>query len=921
MEVKTDEKSTISLRRDVEYLNKILDKVLYHEGGEELLEKVNKIRSLTTSLRDAQDPSIYMQIKEEIDQLQPPLRENVIRAFSVNLHLFNIAEQNYRVRRRREYQAQDDTIIQPGSLEDGAKRLFENNVSPEQIGELLEQLSLELVITAHPTEATRRTMLRIHQRVASLLKAWDHSYTRYAKKVIQETIENEITILWQSSEIREKKPSVMKEVSNGLYFFDKVLFDVLPRLHQDLEDLLYEKYNQQWHVPSFLRFGSWIGGDRDGNPNVTANTTLQTLKEHRALVLSKYKDSLDRLKELLSQSTKKVAVSEEIEDSIQQERKTLNYNGWHKEDEVYRIKLGLMLRKLEYTEQEHELGYQNAEALLNDLYMIQNSLEQHHPNKTPIKLLRKVIRQVNVFGFHLATLDIRNHSGEHETALAEILRDVNIAPDYKALDEEGKLDVLIKVLEDPRPLISIYDEFSAETQEMINTFRMIKEVKDTFGERAIEVYLISMTASVSDLLEVLVFAKEVGLYRVYPDGHVKSRLHVAPLLETIDDLKHGPDMIKHLFSIPLYRRHLQARGDLQEIMLGYSDSSKDGGTLTANWELYQAQEEIHSIASSFNVKLKYFHGRGGSLGRGGGPLNTSLLSQPPITLGDGVKITEQGEVLSSRYLLTDIAYRSLEQATTTMMTAIAGLNDATKQVDIPSQTERQAMGKISDYALEKYQSLVFQDDGFLKYFNQATPLNELGALNIGSRPMKRKGSDRFEDLRAIPWVFAWTQSRQLLPAWFAAGTGFYKFIEETGDLALLQELYQKWPFFQSTINNLQMALTKADLTTAKEYTKMVEDTAIQTRIYDQIVEEYNLTKAMVLKIAQQEELMEHKPNIKESVRLRNPLVDPLNLIQVNLISQLRKENENGSDHEVLNSLLTEVLLTINGVAAGLRNTG
>ncbi|WP_117168735.1 phosphoenolpyruvate carboxylase [Paraliobacillus sediminis] len=918
MQTNTDQLATVSLHRDVEYLNKILDKVLFHEGGEELLEKVNKIRSLTKSLRDTKDSSVYLQIKQEINQLEHPLRQNVIRAFSTNLHLFNIAEQNYRSRRRRHYQAQDETIIQPGSLEEGVNTLFENDVTPEKIGELLDKLSLELVITAHPTEATRRTMLRIHQRIADLLKASDYSSTRYSKKVIEETIENEITILWQSSEIRQKKPSVMKEVSNGLYFFDKVLFDVLPQLHQDLEDLLYEKYNKRWHVPSFLRFGSWIGGDRDGNPNVKAETTFKTLQTHRELVLSKYKDSIDKLKELLSQSSQKVTITDALEKSIQHDQKELDYNGWHKEDEVYRIKLGLMLKRLTYTEEDHELGYQSAQELVDDLYLMQDSLSLHHPNNTPVKLLRKVIRQVEVFGFHLATLDVRNHSGEHEATLTEILRQVNITSSYKDLEEKEKMDLLIKVLEDPRPLISVYDEFSEGTQEMINTFRTIKDAKDTFGERAIEVYLISMTASVSDLLEVLVLAKEVGLYRVYPDGSVMSRLHVAPLLETIDDLKDGPEIIKNLLDIPLYRKHLEVRGDLQEIMLGYSDSSKDGGTLTANWELYKAQEEIHSIAADYGVKLKYFHGRGGSLGRGGGPLYSSLLSQPPVTLGDGVKITEQGEVLSSRYLLTDIAYRSLEQATTTMMTAIAGFTDIPEQKDMPTTKASSAMGKISDYALEKYQSLIFKDEGFLTYFNQATPLNELGALNIGSRPMKRKGSNRFEDLRAIPWVFAWTQSRQLLPAWYAAGTGINKFIEETGDLELLQHMYQTWPFFQATVNNLQMALTKADLTTASEYTKMVEDPIIQARIFDQIKEEYTLTKSMVLKISKQDELMDHKPNIKESVRLRNPLVDPLNLIQVNLITKLREAEE---DSDEMNELLTEVLLTINGIAAGLRNTG
>lgn len=570
------------------------------------------------------------------------------------------------------------------------------------------------------------------------------------------------------------------------------------------------------------------------------------------------------------------------------------------------------------TAEDNEAGYQSVEELLHDLQLIQNSLENHHPASNPIKMLRKVIRQVELFGFHLASLDIRNHSGAHETAVTEVLRLVNIVPDYKELEEEEKIQTLLSVLQDPRPLISIYDNFTDDTQEVINTFRIIKKAHETFGERAIEVYLISMTRSVSDLLEVLVLAKEAGLFRIYPDGEVISKIHVAPLLETIEDLKNGPAMIKTLFELPLYQKHLTARNSLQEIMLGYSDSSKDGGTLTANWELYKAQEEIHSIAADYGVKLKYFHGRGGSLGRGGGPLYSSLLSQPPVTLGDGVKITEQGEVLSSRYLLPDIAYRSLEQAVSTMMTAIAGLNhDEEKQM--PSTKAEQAMNEISTFALRKYQSLIFEDPDFLTYFNEATPLHELGDLNIGSRPMKRKGSDRFEDLRAIPWVFAWTQSRQLLPGWFAAGTGLQNFIDQdANNLELLKLMYQKWPFFQATINNLQMALIKADLNTAKEYTKLVNDKTIQERIFGQITEEYNLTKEIVLSISGQSELLDNRSNIKESVRLRNPLVDPLNLFQVKLISELRGDN---STEKSADDLLTEVLLTINGVAAGLRNTG
>ncbi|WP_163578878.1 phosphoenolpyruvate carboxylase [Gracilibacillus saliphilus] len=911
------DKVNVSLLKDVEYLTKILDDVLLHEGGDTLLDTVKEIRVLSTEFRETQDATTQDKIKQKINELEPGLRKTVIRAFSIHLHLLNIAEQNYRTRRRREYQAQDANIIQPGSLEAGVKTLIDNNVSPDQITDLLEKLSLELIMTAHPTEATRRTILQIHKRIARLLTQWDYSYTRYEKKMIKERIANEITFLWQTQEIRQKKPSVMKEVSNGLYYFDRVLFDVLPKIHDDLEDLLFEKYNQRWNIPSFLRFGSWIGGDRDGNPNVKATTTFETLKRQRELVLRKYKEALDTLKDRLSHSDSKIEVSEALRDSIEKDRKELSYNGWHKDDEVYRVKLSLMLKKLEFTEKDDKRGYAKAEELLADLNLIRESMKIHHPNHNPVKLLRKVIRQVDLFGFHLASLDIRNHSGEHESALSEIFHKVGIAEGYKSLDEDEKVKTLISVLENPRPLISIYDEFSPETLEVIDTFRMIKRAQDTFGLRAIEVYLISMTDNVSDLLEVLVLAKEAGLYRVYPDGKVVSRIHVAPLLETIDDLKNGPEMIKKLFDIPLYRKHLEARGDLQEVMLGYSDSSKDGGNITANWELYQAQQEIHDIASSYGVKLKYFHGRGGSLGRGGGPLYSSLLSQPAVTLGDGVKITEQGEVLSSRYLLEDIAYRSLEQATSTLLTGIMGLNDDNTNMK-PSQEEVDAMSVISEYALKKYQSLVFEDPGFIQYFNQATPLHELGDLNIGSRPMKRKGSDRFEDLRAIPWVFAWTQSRQLLPAWYAAGTGFKKYLEETGNLALLKKMYEKWPFFNATINNLQMALTKADIQTAQEYANMMQDEEISSRIFNDIKEEYRQTKDIVLTITGQEELLDNRQNIKESVRLRNPLVDPLNLLQVQLVSQLRNQ---GEESEQYDELLMEALLTINGVAAGLRNTG
>jgi phosphoenolpyruvate carboxylase len=425
-----------------------------------------------------------------------------------------------------------------------------------------------------------------------------------------------------------------------------------------------------------------------------------------------------------------------------------------------------------------------------------------------------------------------------------------------------------------------------------------------------------MTQASSDLLEVLVLAKEAGIYRLHADGTVESHLHVAPLLETVDDLVAGPNILKTLFKMDVYRNHIQERGNHQEIMLGYSDGSKDGGTLTANWKLFKAQQEIHEMAKEFSIGLKFFHGRGGSLGRGGGPLNRSILSQPAETLGDGVKITEQGEVLSSRYLLGDIAYRNLEQAASALLEASARASQKSEQDHALDGAWEEAMEDISKHSLKKYQALVFGDKDFLTYFKQATPLGELGALNIGSRPMSRKGSQRFEDLRAIPWVFAWTQSRQMIPAWYAAGTGLHSFASKGEEnVKTLQEMYQKWPFFQSTINNLQMALMKADLTTAKEYLHLVEDKTMAERIFTDISDEYKQTKDILLRITGNQELLDHTPNIQESVYRRNPYVDPLNFLQVDLIQKMR-ESEDPSEE-----LLTEVLLTISGVAAGLVNTG
>lgn len=911
--------SSLPLRRDVKLLGKILGEILISHGGYELFDKVEKIRLMCKNLRTDFNQQEYEALKQEIASLSSPMRKQIIRAFSMYFHLINAAEQNHRIRRRRQYQLQDDNNVQPASIESAIQSLKENNIEEEVIQKVLNTLSLELVITAHPTEATKRSILEIQQRIADILKSLDHPLlTKKERNKLEESLFNEVTILWQTDELRHHKPTVMDEVRNGLYYFDQTLFDVLPEIHRELEACLETNYPQTaWEVPNFLRFGSWIGGDRDGNPNVTHDVSWETLNRQRRLVLKKYKEVLVDLMKRYSHSTTRVEVSRDLINYLQENEDLYlsDDKKWPVETEVYRRAFALIIERVKQVGKSG-IGYKSADELLHDLHMIQNSLKQHHPAAHELKSIQKLIRQVQLFGFHLATLDIRNHSGEHEAAITEILKKVRITENYAELAEEEKLKILQAILMDPRPLLLLNEDYSKETQEMIKVFQMIKNAHEEFGKRSISVYLVSMTKSPSDLLEVLVLAKEAGIYRLHADGTLESHLNVAPLLETIDDLTSGPNIMETLFEMPIYRNHLRILGDQQEIMLGYSDGSKDGGTLTANWKLYKAQIEIHEMAKRYQIGLKFFHGRGGSLGRGGGPLNKSILSQPAETIGDGVKITEQGEVLSARYLLEDIAYRSLEQATSTLLQAATRVSKGAELGHLRESVWEEAIEEISSAALTKYQSLVFGDPDFLTYFNQATPLRELGDLNIGSRPMSRKNRGRFEDLRAIPWVFAWTQSRQLLPAWYAAGTGLTSFAAKSElNMELLQQMYLKWPFFQSTVDNLQMALMKADITTAKEYLSLVEDKEIADRIFANILEEYERTKEILLKITGDNELLDHTPNIKDSVFRRNPYVDPLNFLQVELIKELRQQEEPNEE------LLTEVLLTISGISAGLRNTG
>ncbi|CAG7657154.1 phosphoenolpyruvate carboxylase [Paenibacillus allorhizosphaerae] len=913
------------LRRDVRFLGHILGEVLVHQGGNALFTVVEKIREMSKSLRNQYTPEMYEEFKETVNGLAPEIRYQVIRAFAIYFQLINIAEQNQRIRRKRDYERTAGENVQPGSIEDVVRELKAQNINTAEVQDIIQGISLELVMTAHPTEATRRAVLDIHQRIANDVMELDNpSLTFREREQLRVKLLGEVIMLWQTDELRDRKPTVIDEVRNGLYYFDETLFDVLPQVYQELERCLSKYYPEQsWHVPTFLKFGSWIGGDRDGNPSVTSKITWETLKMHRQLALDKYEELLRELMGHMSFSKNIVEVTQELLDSIKKDRENIDLRSdevWRNEKEPYRIKVKYMIEKINNTAKPNvpqNKKYNNPAELMEDLKIIERSLRNHFADFIADSYIAKLIRQVELFGFHLASLDVRQHSKEHESAMTEILQKMSICPNYAELSEEQKIELLTNILNEPRPITSPYLNYSESTKECLDVYRVIQKAQQEFGRQCISSYLISMTQGSSDLLEVLVFGKEAGLYLHNPDGSVTCTLQSVPLFETVDDLHAAPEIMSTLFKIPAYRNSLESANQLQEIMLGYSDSNKDGGVITANWELRMALRSITAAAKSHNVKLKFFHGRGGALGRGGMPLKDSIMAQPADTIGGGIKITEQGEVLSQRYSMKGIAYRSLEQATSALITG--ALNARNPQTDAAEPMYMDIMRNISEQAQQKYQDLIFRDTDFLTFFKESTPLPEIGELNIGSRPSKRKNSDRFEDLRAIPWVFSWTQSRYLLPAWYAAGSGLYSYYQDNPEhLRMMQDMYKQWSFFKSLIDNLQMALAKADLLIAKEYSKMIHNPQIAERIFNLIEDEYQKTSNLILLITGQSEILDNVPVIQESIHLRNPYVDPLSYLQVQLLQELRALREQGSDDALL---LREVLLTINGIAAGLRNTG
>ncbi|GJM15149.1 MAG: phosphoenolpyruvate carboxylase [Thermodesulfobacteriota bacterium] len=908
------------LRIDVRFLGNILGKVIIHQEGKEIFDIEEKIRALTKEMRNSYVKSQKEDLVSTIKSLSDKDIYKVARAFTTYFKLVNIAEQNHRIRRRREYKYISDIRDSvEGSVESLFKTLGERDICYSDFRELVEKMSIELVLTAHPTEVNRHIVLEKFRRISYLLEEFQNPIlSTEEKKTIHMKIKAEVISLWQTEEIPSFKISPIDEARSAQYYFQETIFEALAVVYLEFEERIKEHYGlEEIKLPPFFRFGSWVGGDRDGNPFVTHSITLEILKMQMELVLEKYLEQVGRLINQLSSSKKLVPVSDELLESIQSDKKLLKHDsGIRSGDESYRIKLSYIESKIVGTIKRikgeiYNIAYANKDQLIMDLEIIDRSLRENRGKLLADSTLKKLIRQVSVFGFHMAKLDIRQNSEVHVRAIQEITERLNIL-NYSELSEEEKFLWLAREINNPRPLIPGWLELSPETTELLKTFASISQALDEINGECIDTYIISMTSSASNVLEVLLLAKEAYLY-LNNDGKILSRLNIVPLFETIEDFNNAPQIMKTLYESKVYRDHLHAREDISEIMIGYSDSGKDGGHLCSSWEIHKAQRALKKLADEYGLRNKFFHGRGGTVSRGGGPTNQAILARPSGTVDGMIKITEQGEVVYSNYSLPEIAEDNLELVLSSVI-----LTSLNKEEIHPEWEE--AMEELSSHARKAWRALVYENSDFYPYFKQATPISVLQQMQIGSRPAKRKQTDQIEDLRAIPWVFSWTQNRHLITGFYSVGSALNEFVKKDPEknLKLLQDMYDNWRFFKSHIDNIQMTLSKADMWIALEYSLLVNPRELGKTIFQKVRDEFSLTQGLVLNITNQKQILDNNPFLKKSIDLRNPYIDSLSYIQVALLRRLSKGDISDEEKEALTNIIK---LTINGISAGLKNTG
>ena len=930
------------LVEDIRLLGRILGDVIREQEGAAAFELIEQIRKLSVAFRRDEDHTADKALKKLLKSLTGDQTVSVIRAFTYFSHLANLAEDRHHIRRREVHERVGDT--QEGSIEVALARLRWAGITPKTISQTLAKSHVSPVLTAHPTEVQRKSILDAERDIAQLLTARDDIKMRSlangtGKDALtpKELSANELQLrsrvmqLWQTRLLRYSKLTVMDEIENSLSYYESTFLREIPKLYAELEQSLG---NQPVH--SFLRMGQWIGGDRDGNPNVSAQTLQYALRRQAEMVLRFYLTEVHFLGSELSMSSILVPLSEPMKALAEQSPDTNE----HRKDEPYRRALTGIYARLAANLKDMTGGdaarhavapqnpYKQADDFLADLRTIQASLQDNHGEALVSQRLHPLIRAVEVFGFHLATVDLRQSSDKHEEVVAELLATARLEANYSSLDEQAKRNLLVKLLSDARPLRVLDATYSDHTTGELAIFEAAKAMRLRYGHHAIRHYIISHTETVSDLLEVLLLQKEVGLMKGTLDKQAKHDLIVVPLFETIEDLRNAAPIMREFYALTGMVQQVQRSGGEQDIMLGYSDSNKDGGIFTSNWELYRAEialvELFDELAASHGITLRMFHGRGGTVGRGGGPSYQAILAQPPGTVRGQIRLTEQGEVIGSKYANPEIGRRNLE-------TLVAATLEATLLQPTKSASAKflETASSLSLASMAAYRALVYETPGFTDYFFQSTPLREIAELNLGSRPASRKASQKIEDLRAIPWGFSWGQCRLTLPGWYGFGSAVHAFLHQNENgkqndkqspaeykkqLALLQKMVKDWPFFRTLLSNIDMVLAKSDLALASRYAELVTDAALRKKIFNRIETEWHLTVTALQLITGDKQRLTNNAALQRSIRHRFPYIDPLHHLQVELVRRYRAGQ---SDERVQRG----IHISINGIAAGLRNTG
>ena len=907
--------SEAPLIEDIRLLGQILGDTVREQEGDEAFERIETIRRMSVAISREGSAEAARELDTLLRSLTSGEAVSVIRAFTFFSHLANIAEDLHHIRRRAAHEEAGDRP-QSGSLERSFDRIAGAGVARADVRAMLEKAWVSPVLTAHPTEVQRKSILNAERAIAELLARREGLKISRERERNLASIRMRVAQLWQTRLLRTSKLSVSDEIENALSYYQTTFLNEIPKLYQKLEELLGEG-----HIPPFLRMGSWIGGDRDGNPFVTAETLHTALMRQCETVLRYYLTEVHNLGAELS-------LSETLVGSTPELKLLAEHSGdgnEHRADEPYRRALVGMYARLAGTLKfmtgtealRHAVApstpYTMSEQFHDDLKIVEASLTSHFGEAIARERLHPLMRAVEVFGFHLATVDLRQNSDRHEAAVAELLRVARVSEDYSVLDEAGKQAVLLDVLRDPRCLKVPHLGYSADTESELAIFAMARRMRALIGKQAIRHAIISHTEAVSDLLEVLVLQKETGLMRgVLGDPGAVAALVVAPLFETIGDLRQAEGVMAGFFALPGIADLVRAASGEQEVMLGYSDSNKDGGFFTSNWELYRASTALARLFSgSLGITLRLFHGRGGTVGRGGGPSYQAILAQPPGTVTGQIRLTEQGEVIASKYANPEIGQRNLE-------TLVAATIEATllSTGETAPHAFLGAADALSEMSTSSYRALVYDDPGFAGFFFAATPIAEIAELNIGSRPASRKANRRIEDLRAIPWSFSWGQARLTLPGWYGFGAAADQFMRQRGPegIALLQRMYAEWPFFRTLLSNMDMVLAKSDIAMLKRYAALVPDKALATRISAAILDEWSRTCTALEVITGESERLAENPALARSIRHRFPYIAPLNHLQVELIRRWRDGQQDEKTRR-------GILISINGIAAGLRNTG